>query len=264
MNFLIKTILFVPRLAINLLLALPRLVVGTRRYRMPRGFSKEKILQPTDVETRAARKGFSPVHGFLEQLRLIYSKIIDENGPNTSVAFCSPNMGEGKSTIATNLAVAMALDLQQDITLVDLNLRSPNLHQLLDVEPDTGICNMQPGDDPADFLTATSVSGLNLLAAGQALDNPVRFLNSGLPNRVIEELTRRGHFVIIDTPAVNSFIDARITATETAGVITVVKLGYSKRFQLAAYYRKLDGVNLLGVVCNYNEYWIPSWLYRLV
>ncbi len=264
MSSLIKTILFLPRLAIRVLLALPRLVAGTRRYRMPRGFSKDKVLQQSNVESPAVKRGFSPIQGFLEQLRQIYSKIIDENGPNACVAFCSPNRGEGKSTIAANLAVVMALDLNREITLVDLNLRNPSLHQLLDVEPEKGICDMQAGDDPTDFLTESRVPGLRLLAAGQSPDNPVRFLNSGITERVINDLTRRGHFVIVDTPAVNSFIDARLTAAETTGVITVVKLGFSKRFQLAAYYRNLDGANLLGVICNYNEYWIPAWLYRLV
>jgi len=248
----------------DIALFVPRLFVGTRRYRMPKGFSQEKILCEGDFLVRPGQSGFSTVHGLLEQIRLLYISLVDVLGDAASVAVCSPNRQEGRSFLAANLAVSMAIDTECKVTLVDLNLRGPSLPHLIDVEPQRGICDMRPSNSALDFLTATSIPNLDLLATGTSPVNPVEFLNTNTLNQTIAELNRNERFVIIDTPAVNNFIDARIVAEMTTGVVTVVKLGSTKRFQLAAYYRKLQNCRMLGVVCNYNEYWIPSWLYRLV
>jgi Mrp family chromosome partitioning ATPase len=230
---------------------------------MPRDFAPHGVMGVTELARPPKVSGFDPVHGLLEQYRRLYLSLVDAVAPRSAVAICSPNHGDGRSTIAGNLAVVMAYDLDRPITIVDLDLRESALSRMFNLEPERGVCDMQDGDDIEDFLTPTRTPGLSLLATGELPANPVRFLNSDRLRRAIADLEARGHFVIVDTPSALRYVDASMVALATGSAVTVVKLCSTKKFQLAAYYRKLEGARFCGVVCNYDEYWIPGWLYRL-
>jgi Mrp family chromosome partitioning ATPase len=262
-----RVILFVPRcisLAREVIMFLPRIFVGSRRYTMPRDFCRSKILSRKDTASPPRTSGFDAIHSLLEQYRKLYMNVIDSVAPRGSIAICSPNKGDGRSTIAANLAVVMALDMKRKITIVDLDVRNHALPDLLGAECGRGICDIGPEESAVDFLVPTRTPGLTLLPAGTIPDNPIRFFNSGIIEKAILDLEEQGHFVIVDTPPAIRFVDTKIIAGDTGGVLTVIKLGITKRFQMASYYRKMEGSRFSGVVCNYDEYWIPAWMYKFV
>lgn len=246
------------------LLFLPRMFVGTRRYTLPRGFSAHKVLGEGSFEGETSVDRFDPVQGLLEQLRKLYMNLLGSLGEGGAVAICSPNRSEGRSTLGANLAMAMAHDTGRDVTLVDLDLRRPSLHELLELPEGPGVVELAGGAPLDEVLQPTALPQLELLRAGGDCQRPVRLLQSGVLPRLLEGLAHRGRIAVIDTPAVNHFVDASLVARQGVGVVTLVKMHATKKFQLAHYYQKLRGSNFLGVVCNYDEYWIPPWIHRFL
>ena len=242
-----------------------RMVLGTRRFNMPKSFSRQLILTTEDfVVSDPGSQKFDPVQGLLEQLRKLYLGLepqLDECG---ALAVCSPNPREGKSTIAINLAILAAHEMGQKVALVDMNLRTPELASLLDLEPRPGVTDLAGKVNCSGLLVETHVPGLELLHAGELIDRPGKLLASGVVGEIKKQLVDRGYLVIFDTSPINSSVDGRLVAAEADGVITVVKLQMTKKAQLATYYQQLKGCRFLGVVCNYDEFWIPNWIYRLL
>ncbi|GJM21596.1 MAG: hypothetical protein DHS20C15_15110 [Planctomycetota bacterium] len=260
----VDTFLFVPRRLIDVLMFFPRLLVGAKRYTLPRGFGSRRVLQEEDFDSEVMIHGHNPVQRLLEHLRVGYLSILEALDGEGSVAVMSPKGREGRSMIAANLAVAMARDTGRDVVLLDLDLRRPTQHTLLNVDDGPGFSDLHPGDDLTDVLVDTGRANLKLIRAGLDLSDPVRCLNRGVLPELLAQLERDGHFVIIDCAEANAFTESQLIAEHVSGIVTVVKLGATKRGSLAAYYRKLDGARFLGVIANYHELWIPSWLYRFL
>jgi len=242
-----------------------RAVLGTRRFNMPESFSRELILSVEDFESAdPGNQKFDPVQGLLEQLRKLYLALEPHLDECRSLAVCSPNPREGKSTIATNLAILAAHEMGQKVVLVDMNLRTPELARLLGREPRPGVTDIDGEFNCAGLLVETHVPGLELLHAGELIDRPGKLLASGVAGVIKKQLVDRGYLVIFDTSPINTSVDGRLVAAEADGVVTVVKLQTTKKTQLATYYQQLKGCRFLGVVCNYDEFWIPNWIYRLL
>jgi len=242
-----------------------RMVLGTHRFNMPESFSPRLILSTDDFQaTDPGSQEFDPVQGLLEQLRKLYLALEPHLGECRALAVCSPNPREGKSTIAINLAILAAHEMGQKVVLVDMNLRTPELASLLDREPRPGVTDVDGTFDCAGLLVETHVPGLELLHAGELIDRPGKLLASGVVGTIKKQLVDRGYLVIFDTSAINTSVDGRLVAAEMDGVITVVKLQTTKKTQLATYYQQLKGCPMLGVVCNYDEFWIPNWIFRLL
>lgn len=245
-------------------LALPRLLVGARRFTMPRGFRRDLVLREEDFESRATVGGHAPVQGFVQQLRALELALEQRLGPAGSVAVCSPRPREGRSLVAVDLAITLAHDRGRPVVLLDLDLGHPTLHKLLDVDGSPGFTDLQPGARVETLLTPTGVPGLELVPAGTPAVDSARLLQSGRLEALLQQLRARGAFVIVDTPAAVGAVDARVIAERVDGVVTVVRLGRTRRSDLAPYYRAFAGLPLLGVAANHHEQWIPRWLQRFL
>src|ERR1700681_4351330 len=81
-----------------------------------------------------AHRTRSPEADVFRILRTQVLQIMNKTGVRT-LAITSPKYGDGKTTIALNLALSIALDLKQTVLLVDLDLRKPNLHEFLGIAP---------------------------------------------------------------------------------------------------------------------------------
>jgi len=249
---------------LDLSLALPRALVGARRFTMPADFRRDLVLREEDFSSRVSIGGHSPVQGFVQQLRALALSLEERVGRTGAVAICSPRADEGRSHIAVNLAITLAHDSTRPVVLVDLDLAHPTLHRLLDVDGSPGFADIHPGAKVDALLTPTSVPGLELLPAGAASLDSARLLQAGRLEGLLAQLKARGAFVVVDTPAAVGAVDARLIAERVDGVVTVVKLGRTRRSDLAPYYRSFAGLPLLGVAVNYHEQWIPRWLQRFL
>jgi succinoglycan biosynthesis transport protein ExoP len=168
------------------------------------------------------------------------------------IAVTSALSEEGKSVVASNMAIALA-QLGRRVLLVDADLRRPCQHEIFAVEPESGLSSVLAERKPvADVIIGTSVSHLDLLPSGPGVSNPVELLNNGYFNDLLDDLGSTYDRIVIDTPAVLPVADARIIAALSDSVLLVLYAERStSKDSLAARDQLLQvGARQIGVVVN--------------
>jgi non-specific protein-tyrosine kinase len=148
--------------------------------------------------------------------------------PIRTLVVTSPAGGEGKSTTAANLAVAMAQSGRRTI-LVDCDLRRPTQHDLFGLAMSPGLTSLAL-DEVTDLpLQQTSVDGLWLLSGGPKPPNPADLLGANRMDSIIAQLLERADFVLFDAPPVMAAADAVILGAKVDGVLLVIQAGATRR-----------------------------------
>ena len=201
--------------------------------------------EPAAVEVRAFAEAFRSLNANL-QLMTPDKKI-------RSLTISSASPGEGKSTIAINLAQASAL-MGRKVLLVDADLRHPSLHRKLGLPNEYGLMDVIVSNVPLEDVVQPSVMSPNLFvltSAGSPPDPPTVFASSAMSslNQAIQE---KFDLVIYDAPPMLGFADAYLTAALSQYLLIVVGLGKVKRSQLQQMVEslKIPDISVLGVVAN--------------
>lgn len=164
----------------------------------------------------------------------------------------SPEPGDGKSTLISNLAIAMAQSGKR-VLLVDSDLRRPTLHTLFGMRRDIGVTEVLSGE--ADLLTAaqpTVVDGLSILTCGTLPQTPAENLATSSYTRMLKDAEQEFDIVLVDTPPLLAVSDPCIVASSTDGLVLVLRMGKNRR-NSARRATELIGTNnirVIGVVCN--------------
>lgn len=175
---------------------------------------------------------------------------VDE-GPKTYVV-SSAAPGEGKSTVSTNLAVALA-ETGLRVALVDGDLRKPRVHTYMGIEGAVGLTDVLIGRaDLQDVLQRWGHSELYVLPAGQLPPNPSELLGSESMHQTLDVLAKSMDVVIIDAPPMLMVTDAVVIGAKTQGVILVAAVGSTHQQSLEAAVDMLETahVPLRGVVAK--------------
>jgi capsular exopolysaccharide synthesis family protein len=139
-----------------------------------------------------------------------------------SVVVTSTSQGEGKTVVATNLAIALA-QTGQRVILVDGDLRRPQVHRLFDQPQEPGLSNIIVGSsEPQAALHSTDLPGLFLMTAGHTPPNPADLLGSPRFRELLEKLKGQLDWIVIDSPPVLAVTDASVLAHQVTGVIFVI------------------------------------------
>lgn len=161
---------------------------------------------------------------------------------------------EGKSVTSLNLALTLAQEYDHTVLLVDADLRKPSLHSYLGIDQGTGLSEcLLDGADIRDALVRTGIGKLTLLPAGRPVRNPAEIFSSQRARDLFLEMKRRyrDRYVIIDTPPVLPFSEARSIGTVVDGILLVVKEGTVPLDSVNETLDCLKGNSILGIV--YNE-----------
>ena len=166
----------------------------------------------------------------------------------------SPLPSDGKSTLSSNLAVAIAQS-NKKVILLDADFRRPTLHQIFGVskEKSTGLSLVVRGTSDLDPVEMeTSVENLHLMTCGVQPSNPSELLSSPEFSELLEELRGRYDFVIVDTPPLLAVSDASAVAATVDGTLLAIRLRRGVKHAATAAAEILNGVdaNVLGVVVN--------------
>jgi capsular exopolysaccharide synthesis family protein len=156
------------------------------------------------------------------------------------IVISSCSNGEGRTTVASNLAIAFS-HVNHKVLLIDADLRKPRLHTLFGIRNDLGLSDILSDTKPPDSYTAEQIGeepetfpGLRVLGCGTDPAQGVGLLHS---MRLAEFLIKAREFfdiVIVDTPPILSFSDARSLAKVSDGVGMVIRVGKTTEEQVAS------------------------------
>jgi capsular exopolysaccharide synthesis family protein len=174
------------------------------------------------------------------------------SGENKTVLVTSSLPGEGKSTTATNLAIALA-QAGQSVCLIDADLRRPAVSDYLGLERNAGLTTALVGAaDVDDLLQPWGSDNLFVLTSGQIPPNPSELLGSKEMRELILNLERVFDAVVIDAPPLLPVTDAAVLSQHVGGVVLVVGSHKLRHQDLQKSMSALEmvGAKVLGVVLN--------------
>jgi capsular exopolysaccharide synthesis family protein len=172
--------------------------------------------------------------------------------PPRSLIFCSAEPGEGKTTVASNLAISLA-QLGKRVLLIDGDMRCPRVHKVFNIQSRSGLVTYLAGlGEWKKLVQPVGESGLDCLVSGPVPPNPAELLSSDAMKSLIREVTAVYDFVLIDSPPMLNVADGRILAAMVEGTILVTKEGATPRelVQRAQSHVRDAGGHLIGVVLN--------------
>ena len=175
--------------------------------------------------------------------------------PPRTLLVTSAKGGEGKTTVAANLAVSLA-QLGEKVLLIDADLRRPSLHKFFGVANTSGLVNFLTGSpDWRSLLSQAAPIGLFVMPSGPVPPNPADLLSSEYMPLLIREATKEYKFVVLDSPPLLNLADSRVLATLVDGVILVVGGGITPRELVhRAYASAVDaGSHVLGATINFAD-----------
>lgn len=212
---------------------------------------------PRYPQMRAGPQGLvvaSPHRGpAAEAYRVLRTNLQFSTFEARTLLITSGGPGEGKSTTAANLAVAIA-QTGARVIVVDSDLRRPALHKFFGLSNAAGLTSalVSPATDVSMFLQQTELKDLSVMASGPIPPNPSELLSSSRMDAAIEALTRHADVVLFDSPPVLAVADAAVLAGKVDATILVVDAGKTRRHALrrAADTLGRSRTRVVGVVLN--------------
>lgn len=216
------------------------------------------------------KKNVDSEQSFTAQRRLLLgpnsSFYIQEayNTLRTNIRFAIPGDGckklcltsglasEGKSTTILNLAISFA-ETGSKVLLIDGDMRRPSLARLLIEKASPGLSNVLAGFANADEAIRKSVRpNLDILFAGEIPPNPLELLGSPRMKQLIDTMSIRYDYILVDTPPVSIVSDACEVANLTDGVLFLVRQNQTDKDAVSRGVKQLELSNarLLGFVLN--------------
>ena len=155
-------------------------------------------------------------------------------GDKKVVVFTSTVSGEGKSFVAINTALSLAL-LNRKVLLVELDLRIPRVRQYIHLEAKSGITNYLSGleDDIEQLVVPSGINeNLDVLPSGPIPPNPAELLTHPTLDKAIARLCERYDYIVIDSPPVSQVADTLIINRVSDATVYVCRAGYSSKNSL--------------------------------
>jgi capsular exopolysaccharide synthesis family protein len=172
--------------------------------------------------------------------------------PLTTLGVSSARAGEGKTTTAINLALAMAMD-GREVILVDTDLRRPSLHKQLSLSASPGLTDVLTGNSSLEeALQPLPEQRLLVLTSGPVPPNPAEMLNTEAMAGVIQQLRGMADVVVFDSPPCLPVTDAQVLGAKLDGMVLIAEMGEARKAEVRRARELLDQahIRVLGVVLN--------------
>jgi succinoglycan biosynthesis transport protein ExoP len=235
-------------------LRVPALGVIPSRKSLPEGPRRRAVHERTEAPFGlvAHLRASSVVAEAFRQLRasLLYSP---EGGTPKVLMVTSLQAGDGKTSLAANLAIVLAQLDAGDVLLVDADMRRPSVHTLLGVSQAPGLAEYLIGQAQAtDAVRLTHVPRLSVLPAGDLPHNPAELLSSPRLRQALGDLSKVFSYVVIDSTPLFGASDAAVLAPKVEGVVLVLRHRKADREAARRAVGRLMSVGgrVLGVVLN--------------
>ena len=163
----------------------------------------------------------------------------------------SANPDEGKTTVAGNLALALAQG-ESKVLLVDCDMRRPSIHKTFKISNTYGISDLLVGNKKLESVANKYNDNLSIVPAGKIPPNPAEMLASKAMTAFLEEMKNYFDYIVLDTPPLQAVTDAQVLSTKVDGSLIVVRAGVTKKdavHNAVSIINKVNG-NIIGTVLN--------------
>jgi capsular exopolysaccharide synthesis family protein len=198
----------------------------------------------------------APTSGYSESLRQIRANVQFATAGNNTKVFLvtSPGPSEGKTTILSNLTIAMA-QTGKRVVAVDGDLRRPTVHRRFQLKGrEIGLSNFlsEPNLPVENVVVNTEIEGVSIIPAGPIPPNPSELLGSPRMAVLLEQLAEKYDVVFVDSPPTLMAADAPVIAAQVGEAIVVVDGSKTRTSSLKGTLESLRNsqVHILGVVLN--------------
>ena len=272
---LLPVLPFKPNVKMNLLLAIVIGLIGGIGCAFLLEYFADTITDPDEIPDRfqipilgvipfskengyPAERAFisDPRAGLSEALRTTKASIqlsgVDSHAK--SFLLTSTIKGEGKTTLAINLAQAFA-GAGEKVILIDADMRMPSAHKFLGLEDtvsDCGLSSLLAGVADKSAICKTDIANLVFLPAGPVPPNPVELLASNRFTKLMEDVRQRYDRIIVDGPPYQGFADILVLSQHVGGVVLVCSMGETTRDALRHFKKSILNVRgtILGCIIN--------------
>ena len=201
----------------------------------------------------------SPVSTELRRVYHNMKKSPDGKHPKTFM-LTSPTRGEGKSTVASYLAVTIAQFPKKRVLLIDADLRRPRQHRIFDVGNEVGLKDCLESDlDPIKACQQTELANLQVMTAGSHAKEPGRLFESEALAEVINKVAFYNDIVLVDTAPVLAVSDTLFFCPVIDSVLLLVLAGVTPREVVTRAKNVLvdSGATIGGVLLNNASQVLP-------
>lgn len=160
--------------------------------------------------------------------------------------------GEGKSTVASNLAIVLAMDGKR-VLLIDANLRSPVIHQVFNVSNNIALGDyLEQGILPEKLFHKKDNINLSIVPGNITRQDPSELLGSNSFKQFLMQARAEYDIILIDSPSIMKSTDALILSTASDGILLVVRAGRVKLPTLLKVKEEIEYINgkIIGTVMN--------------
>ena len=192
--------------------------------------------------------------------QLVLAMRYSTDRPLRTVTITSPLKGDGKSTVAMNVAGAFgeiavsSIEREARVLVIDADMRRPSLHRKFEVPNELGLSDILVGRASfAQAVQRTDRPGVDVLTSGTHSPNPIKLLQSNRFDALLREARERYVTVIVDAPALVPVFDAAIVAAKTDGTVLIVSAGQTDMRSTRKAMARLEAVgvhDLIGTVVN--------------
>ncbi len=177
------------------------------------------------------------------KLATLYSNL------NMSIGITSANNQEGKTLVASNMAVSLANAYHRTTVLVDLNFKNPQLHKIFDAPRAPGVVEAMTSKTIHVF--PTGFENLYLMTAGNNLEFSPGIKQTLILRELLYTLKEEFDTVILDMASVLPISEFPVHfINEIDGLITVIDVRHTKKEALRKVYKHIDEKRFVGYVCN--------------
>jgi len=156
--------------------------------------------------------------------------------------------GEGKTLTITNLALTLSQSYGHRVLLVDADLRSPSIHEVLQISRKPGLGEYL-ASSVSELPVVQVTEGLTVVPAGSS-DQPIAALVSDRMKHLVEQASSRFDWILLDTPPVGLLSDANLLASMTDAVVFVVGASSSPYQMVQRAIAAVGPERVIGVVLN--------------
>lgn len=205
------------------------------------------VIRPDQVETPPA-----------EEFRALRTRLNHLKSFQTlrTLVVTSPAPGDGKTTVALNLALAQGYLADNPTLLVDCDFRRPRIHSLVGIERAPGLVDYLLGKASLkEVMWRVKDTNLYVVPAGVATKSPLELLAQDEVKELLDRLSERFNWVIMDTPPLLFSADANLLSTLADGTLLVVRIGITTVQIVRRALQSLCENNVVGIVANGARSW---------